>query len=370
MKILYLIGNGFDLHVGLRTGYQHFLKYYLDQPIPSDVDEVGQRFIKRLKQSIGNDITLWSDLEIEYGKHMAKLGSVGSAVHSVEDEFDIINDDIRTHLSKYIAKEDERSFFTEDAKKSFVADITSPYKNLLDYHQANIQNRRRRGWSGSSNIIDIISFNYTRTIEHLLGKMPLQTGGFEFHEPIHVHGYHNSRMVFGVNDLSQIGNEELRKSTYIKDALVKSSNNHTYGDNHTNTCKDLIKDAQLICCYGLSFGDTDKMWWEKVCEAMMNNGDIITVLFSHSDRIIDFANSGHKIERLKRRIKDQFLSKGGLKEPAKQSVSERIFVSINNPIFNIQIDDRTEMDKLMGKSAPGTVQRFVEMADAIRNNKA
>ena len=130
---------------------------------------------------------------------------------------------------------------------------------------------------------------------------------------------------------------------------------HTYGDNHTKTCKNLIKNAHLICCYGLSFGDTDKMWWESICEAMMNNGDIITVLFSHSDRTIDFANAGHKLERLRRRIKDQFLSKGGLKEPAKQSVSERIYVSITDPIFNIQIDDRTVVDKLMVESAPGTV---------------
>lgn len=55
MNILYMIGNGFDIHIGLATSYHDFLQYYLKQPLP-DIDEVGKRYIKRLKQAINKDI--------------------------------------------------------------------------------------------------------------------------------------------------------------------------------------------------------------------------------------------------------------------------------------------------------------------------
>lgn len=77
--------------------------------------------------------------------------------------------------------------------------------------------------------------------------MPQQSSGFDINGPTHVHGYHDSRMVMGVNDVSQIDNEEVRKLTYTTDALVKPNNNHVYGVSHTDRCISLIQNAQLIC---------------------------------------------------------------------------------------------------------------------------
>ena len=157
MRILYLIGNGFDIHVGLKTSYPKFLEYYLSQPIPSNVDEVGQRYIKRLKMDIQNNITLWSDLELQYGKHMAKLGNMGKAVHSLEEELDIINDDIRGNLSTYIAEENKRSEFTEEAKKQFLKEITKPYLHLRDYEQADITDHEANRWRTTGYAVDFIT---------------------------------------------------------------------------------------------------------------------------------------------------------------------------------------------------------------------
>ena len=66
-----------------------------------------------------------------------------------------------------------------------------------------------------------------------------------------------------------------------------------------------------------------------------------------------------------RQVKNHFLSQGDVDESERQNLTQRIFVSINDPIFNIQIDDRTPIDKLMGKSAPGTVERLEETIEAI-----
>lgn len=234
MKILYLIGNGFDINVGLNTSYQDFLKFYLHQPLPIDMDDVGVRFINRLKEDIQSDILLWSDLELQYGKHMAKLGHMGSAIHPINDEFDIINDDIRENLSKYLATQEKRISFTDDAKRRFLADLADPESYFRDFEKNEVEHRRKNSWHTTAKIIDIITFNYTRTIETLLGKTPVQSSGFEINTPIHVHGYYDSRMIMGVNDASQIENEKLRNNAYVTDALVKSKNNHAYGISHTN----------------------------------------------------------------------------------------------------------------------------------------
>lgn len=369
MKILYLIGNGFDLHVGLKTAYPDFLKYYLAQPIPTDVDEVGQRYIKRLKADIQDNIRLWSDLELQYGKHMSNLGGMGKSVHSLQEELDIINDDIRENLAAYIAEEDKRGFFAENAKKKFYDDVVKPYSHLRDYESDEINNRKQSIWQGTANVVDFITFNYTRTIEHLIGKAPLMSNGFEVHEPVHVHGYHDQRMILGVNDPSQIENDELRKLPYATDTLVKSDNNHSYGVSHTNSCDSLIRNAQLICCYGLSFGDTDRLWWKKVCNELRRRGDLIIILFAYESKMPNYANNGHKLENKMRQIRDEFLTKGGISDPEKRNLAQRIFLSFNDPAFSILVDDRTPREQLIGKPALGTVKRFVEDVEALRKIK-
>ena len=351
MKILYLIGNGFDLHVGLKTAYMDFLKYYLNQPISDKIDLVGKRYINRLKLDIKDNIQLWSDLELQYGKHMSKLGGMGKAIHTIEEELDIINDDIREKLSLYIAGEEKRAIFAEDAKKSFIDDVVKPYTHLRDYERNEIDYRKSNSWHTTSNVVDFITFNYTRTLEHLLGKTPSTANGFEIHEPIHVHGYHDKRMILGVNDASQIDNDELRQLTYATDTLVKTNNNHSYGIAHTNKCDTLIKNAQIICCYGLSFGETDKLWWEKVCDQLKRRGDLYIILFAYEHNMPDYANGGHKLEYKMRQKRDDFLTKGGIKDSDKTNLATRIFVTFNDPCFNVHVLERSTMGQLMAPRA-------------------
>lgn len=45
MNVLFMIGNGFDRNLGMRTAFSHFYQYYCS--LPSDVDA-----IKRVKEEI------------------------------------------------------------------------------------------------------------------------------------------------------------------------------------------------------------------------------------------------------------------------------------------------------------------------------
>lgn len=339
MKLLYLIGNGFDINVGLHTSYLEFLQYYLQQAPNTGLDKVGIRYVNRLKEDIKENIILWSDLERQYGKHMSKLGHMGSDVYSIGEEFDIINDDIRDHLSKYIGIEDGRIVFSEESKKAFLADILKPESFFRDFERNEVIKRKSNKWHTTANTIDFITFNYTRTLEKLLVKMPQQSSGFNINGPTHVHGYHDNRMVMGVNDVSQIDNEEVRKLTYTTDALVKPNNNHIYGVTHTDRCESLIQNAQLICIYGLSFGDTDKMWWQKICTELNNRPELMVLIFWYKKDFPNYANSGHKLQYEMNMVKDMFLAQGSVFDSERQKFMNRVYVKINGSIFNIKIEE-------------------------------
>ena len=90
MNILYIIGNGFDLNLGMRTRYSDFYKYYKSIKSPSTLIDV-------LKENISNDIENWSDLELELGRYTKNLNSI--------KEFEEVYEDIGDNLGEYLKQE-------------------------------------------------------------------------------------------------------------------------------------------------------------------------------------------------------------------------------------------------------------------------
>lgn len=74
MKITYIIGNGFDINLGLRTSYENFYKWYVRQSSEKDPDVV-----KKFKSEINNHIEKkgteinWSDLEYGLGQYSSEV---------------------------------------------------------------------------------------------------------------------------------------------------------------------------------------------------------------------------------------------------------------------------------------------------------
>lgn len=337
MNILYMIGNGFDIHMGLATSYQDFLQYYLKQPLP-DIDEVGKRYIKRLKQAINKDIKCWSNLEYQFGQHLSRLGKVGSAVHPILEELDIINDDLRENLSKYIEVQDKNATFPPDARGKLIQDLIRPEQYLRDFEMTEIQNLKESVGRQRGNTVKIMTYNYTNTIERLLVKCPVSFDTYEIGEPIHVHGYYNNRMILGVNDESQINNDILKSDPDALMTLVKSRNNATYGVSHTRKCEEWIKNSNLICCYGLSFGETDKIWWEMIGAELKRRTNLKIILFHYDSQQINYSNNGAKYQRKVNQVKRDFIKKCNVADESEiERIESSIYVVVNSNIFNTHI---------------------------------
>ena len=61
MNIVYLIGNGFDINIGLKTRYKDFYDYYLALDSSGDNEHV-KKLKEHLKETLSTDDKYWSDL--------------------------------------------------------------------------------------------------------------------------------------------------------------------------------------------------------------------------------------------------------------------------------------------------------------------
>lgn len=93
MQILYIIGNGFDLNLDLKTSYGDFYKYY--KGVSSSNNNVN-----KLKENISKNLKNWADLELELGSYTEQLNSI--------EEYDDIALDIGENLANFLCLEEQK----------------------------------------------------------------------------------------------------------------------------------------------------------------------------------------------------------------------------------------------------------------------
>ena len=86
MNITYIIGNGFDLALGLCTDYPSFIKHYVDE-MPQRVQKGEVRTdspLLKLCENMKDNLETWADAERAFGR--LKFSSMGDKAISVYDE--------------------------------------------------------------------------------------------------------------------------------------------------------------------------------------------------------------------------------------------------------------------------------------------
>lgn len=325
MNILFLIGNGFDLNIGLKTRYCDFYEHY-------NSIETSSNNLKKLKDDIANNITNWSDLELALGKHTDKVNSI--------EEFDEVFEDISNKLADYLEEQEASFDFNKINYTEFLRDLYLPESSLLQADKNKISSFKEN-WRNNQWNVNIITFNYTRCIEKILGDYEVGTkiGMHDLSVPVvlndvkHIHGYVDSRMILGVNDVTQISNINFRGEEDILDALVKPNRNQVSKETIDDACKKYISSANLICIFGSSIGATDNIWWNLLGQQLLAGSHSQLIIFNKGDENsprLNYLNS-----RAERRVKENFLQKVSLTEKEKAYIREKIFVGINTKMFSI-----------------------------------
>lgn len=154
------------------------------------------------------------------------------------------------------------------------------------------------GNSHQEHCYNFISFNYTNALERCLNTIPdgivskhTYGGSTKFNKIgkiIHIHGTSDNAPIMGVNDESQIANEELAHDEQFIRYVVKPILNSLHRTNHDSDSAKLIASSQIICIYGMALGATDKCWWVRILEWLNGGADRQLVIFNFDP---DFNNS-------------------------------------------------------------------------------
>lgn len=352
MNITFMIGNGFDRNLGLKTTYSDFIQWYKETPAKTET-------LKEFREYINDNEELWSAAEEELGRYTAKFDAGAGAA------FYECHKDICEHLSAYLIGQQSRieySAITGEIESAFsqLNAISSPFhtqeKAVLDTIYTNHISEEYN--------FNFITYNYTDTLDQCLKVVRKKQGllgthtynGYSRKHTVgtihHVHGTVNAQMVFGVNDKSQIAKPEIFDCEYgdlYEELLIKQQANHGYQENADGKAKKLLETSNILYIYGMSIGVTDKLWWERVCTWLAGSSERHLIFFCYDMPAIGVIETDYKImERKARRIITQHSQ---LDEQKKKEIESRIHITNVNlfqGLTNI-VNNTTDRNKDLSK---------------------
>ena len=340
MNVTFLIGNGFDLNLGLDTTYKDFIKGY-QFTTSKDTDNI-KNFKKILKEDRNKE--LWAQAEIAFGQYTSSFNE------GEGEKFSECQKDFCKKLAIYLKKEEKKvNFQDKEEKIKKIFSRFSKFRNSFPLQERMVLDSVYNIYQYSDRIMNFICFNYTRTldncidfakkIEGVLGKHVAGNNTYvhTFGQVQHVHGTVNEKMVFGVNDKSQIAKPEVfqcEDGDIFENNFIKQQTNASYLEDADNKAKSLIINSNIIYIYGMSFGETDKIWWERVCLWLNNNSNNHVIVYKH-----DAPEKGVleiDYQRYERKIKKELTRHSDLDKAIIDKIQKRIHVTSENIFAEIK----------------------------------
>ncbi len=334
-RIAFILGNGFDLQLGMKTRYSDVYKTYIRLPSESLTIERFKDHLKREKKS-----EKWSDFEMGMAEYSEVLSSESELIECVRD--------FKKHMSNYLKKE-ESEFFKRAQKKS-MDDIVNEFDRSTECFFEEFPNNIK---SVCSNFISrfpclpggyqipnapvvekrVITFNYTSVIDALLNSrahVHSQTPD----RAIHIHGtLGKDDLALGTDTIDQIrGCQKYRLTTKGKRAFVKPFFNEQCDNERVANAKEMIKNSSFICTYGFSFGGSDRLW-VKLIEGWLredsNHRLVVFQKYGENQKRYDEAGMDERMDAEDdERVK--FCERVGFD----RSTIEQIYLPVKHQLFN------------------------------------
>lgn len=329
MNITFLIGNGFDINLGLKTSYRNFYKYYLEK----DRSGILAKGIAEKPREY------WADLEVA-------LGALTSEI-TVDDSQQYLNEkeELERELAEYLRRQQDKMKLNIRAiQNEFERKITSFYEEFsaLDKGQFLI-------WR--ENVLEsiryqFVSFNYTNTLDRIVEQIPNKrhfgthdTTETVFYDAVgsvlHVHGTLNNNMILGVDSEEQILNQDLQTQSQWTRYMIKARVNERLGTQNIETAIEILNCSDYVCIYGMSLGPTDEMWWKYLMEWIKKKEERRIVLYAYESR----GDSLLGEERLRKQDewRSKLLTVAKVNDEDKTYIEEKIIVLICSKIFSFNL---------------------------------
>lgn len=335
MNITFLIGNGFDVGLGLRSKFSDYFPQYIEE------SKNKKGTLSALADEIASDKEEWSYFEKKMGEYTDKFTKTTITDYKAQIK------DFEVSFIKYLQKEE--SLLRYDSSKIlqvFEKALMSFYKsnNLSPGSTDTIANLFTH-YNQTHYIFNFISFNYTNTLEKCLAVFSdgivsrRRVMGSEYlnkvEKIVHIHGTKSNLPIMGVNDVSQIKNSELAKDNRFAKYIVKPLNIKANRTNNDKFAKDLIDNSQIVCIYGMSLGETDKNWWNIILRWLSGDAKRQLVIFSYDEKY----SPSSQFDKLDKEdfIIDTLNSYAQSIKIDVEALRERIHIAIHKNIFAINL---------------------------------
>ncbi len=332
MNITFLIGNGFDVGMGMHSKFSDYFPIYIE------ASKDKKKSLKDFADEIAEDEEKWSVFEKQLGVYTEKF--------SLETKDDLIEQvqDFELGFIQYL-KEQEKILDIEN-----IENFSERFKKALSdfYLNGNLPvgsaEAVRKIFSGNSvNAYNyyFINFNYSNVLDRCLKTIQdgvvkkRKVGNSELIDKIkdnvHVHGKYGVYPMMGVNDASQILNKELAKDSEFLSYFVKPNFNKRIRMRFQTNAQKIIDDSSIICVYGMALGETDKMWWKYIVDWLTKSSTRQLILFDYDPKYtMDSQFTWIRKE-------DSYIKKlADLSGYNVESIRERIHLAVHKNIFSIE----------------------------------
>lgn len=331
MNITFLIGNGFDIGLGLNTRYENFYEEY------TNIKSTDNKNINSFKTMLRNRnldnqkrIIDWSDFEKAFGQH--------SQDFTINQKSDYIErfEDFVVNFNSYLENEEKRLDFSNTSLIAKTMDTA-----VTTYYHIRTADREFIQAIYDSNTTqpkyyNFISFNYTKSTDECarIFKKYLSSNNMrDVGKVIHIHGFIEENMIMGVNDASQIINDDFANDKEVIKEIVKPQQNSDVRANYEKNVMDTIDRSTIICIYGMSIGETDKKWWSYIAQWLSKSDKRALVILKYDEKYDKRFPFGQN--NIIDSVINDFLKLSEQPEEIQAKIRSRIFVGMNRNVFEM-----------------------------------
>lgn len=339
MNITFLVGNGFDLNLGLRTLYSHFLDDYLD------VNEINPPLIASFKKNIEMNLETWASAELAFGQYTRDYSG-----ESGREDFLTCHSDFKIALGKYLENQEERLHYdliSVELRNGFINSLLNLNYGFRAEPSAKLKAALDSVGGGFD--FQFISFNYTQTLDECV-KLASTNSTYIGHRKVngnnfqntlgkvhHVHGYTSHDMILAVNDESQIANNDLFKNADEEDLapMIKQLANKVNEERTDEIVSAVLTSSDFIYIYGMSIGETDKLWWQRILSLMVKNPKLHVII--HQNNAPALEPDVRKFRKYQRTLLNKFVSFSDvpLTDDTIEDIKSRILITKANVFYRL-----------------------------------
>jgi hypothetical protein len=152
---------------------------------------------------------------------------------------------------------------------------------------------------------------------------------------VHLHGTLSGDLILGLDNKKQIANSGLQEAAELTNYIIKPVINEALGEGKTEAAKQIIDDSDYVCVYGMSLGDTDRMWWKYLIHWLAESPIRRLVLYVY-EKATDNPSGPEKL-RQQDKWKNRFLQAAGASTQYIEKLRPQIIIVLGSRIF--EFDD-------------------------------